>query len=855
MKNKQLLCFVVLTTISIILILSGCNQNVKSSKLNNLDIFKSASMGQPAYFLFRHPESFVKNYENWIDLFGKADGILAYYGREIPNADIRLEVYNRYKDENPGKFFVAHYDGMERDPRELEGQYFPGHWLYYRGCTALEDIPAQSGSTTIKVENTSFYMLNWGLNKDRNEDIILVAKGKDGKPDWYNSEEVILESIDKPAGTIKVKRGQYGTASKEFKASEVFVLPHVTGGPWIKDGNLLWSFNFSVDCPRDNSGKRALDILAEEISGFFKRGGKYEKFDGIEFDASFTEFYNYNDCNRGIDTNGDLIPDWGLFDGRNKFGEGFVEFLTKLRNMLGNDKLIMSDGNAFYEQRAVGTLNGIESEGFIDSLFRDFEWSWGINRHNFWSKNSFKGSPKFSYINHKYKAESKGMNIDRMSFAAALFTDSFLGAINLPFQRANAEWITLGMPIWDEWIAGTENRPGWLGAPLSPTISLSKQGKNLLDNVSYCNDIDYLFPSADTYTGKTYTDMNYGILPVLSLNSGNTIYIKFNVPAGIGSDIKALLQFQVTSIMGVATDPSAQNTIRLFKSDESGWDEDVITSINYSDIPLRDTGQSVNVSNIFWKKGVNFDVTGLLPKDGGNVTFCIKADNGSRYTLSSKEGMATPKIILASKISNKNNDMKILADPGKGEVTANGFTGGQRIRNHIIFSTDWFKSDGRDLTVFMNIEAEGGTLLEDRARLIQIRAVDREGMIYGEGNNLSWINGNNFEASFYFDNIIPDSEIRLEFEAEGAGEIRFSNIAAYAFPDIKYREYEGGVVIANPSLISGFIFDLSKYLPNRSFKRINATQLQDKTVNNGKPIEDGKVTLGSYDAIFLLKSD
>lgn len=53
-----------------------------------------------------------------------------------------------------------------------------------------------------------------------------------------------------------------------------------------------------------------------------------------------------------------------------------------------------------------------------------------------------------------------------------------------------------------------------------------------------------------------------------------------------------------------------------------------------------------------------------------------------------------------------------------------------------------------------------------------------------------------------------EGNVRVEFEVEGKESIVFKQLAAYAAPDVAYKEYENGVVIANPSEIAEYTFNL-----------------------------------------------
>ncbi|MBI3741321.1 MAG: hypothetical protein HY257_06145 [Chloroflexi bacterium] len=123
----------------------------------------------------------------------------------------------------------------------------------------------------------------------------------------------------------------------------------------------------------------------------------------------------------------------------------------------------MADGWADFNQRAVGILNGIESEGWPslnDYQVRD--WSGGLNRQAFWVANS--RAPGYSYIVHKFftggavnTSESDATKfpwgIHRLVFAGAIFADS---AITYVIQPPNEPGELFGN--WDELWMGTEKK-------------------------------------------------------------------------------------------------------------------------------------------------------------------------------------------------------------------------------------------------------------------------------------------------------------------------------------------------------------------------------------------------------------
>jgi len=94
--------------------------------------------------------------------------------------------------------------------------------------------------------------------------------------------------------------------------------------------------------------------------------------------------------------------------------------------------------------------------------------------------------------------------------------------------------------------------------------------------------------------------------------------------------------------------------------------------------------------------------------------------------------------------------------------------------------------------------------------------------------------------------------VNISFDVEGTSPIEIRSVSAHAHPDAIYRQFENGIVLANPSRAE-YTFDLAKLAPGQKFKRLQGTRLQDVKTNNGLPIQGPRITLGERDAIFLMK--
>ena len=443
----------------------------------------------PRAFFFRQAEGSAAqqsmSYERWERIYERLMGIEGkVLEEEVPGRSIRnIDFFTRFKKSHPQQLVLLHFNGNARDPRYESNRFFAGHWVYYNGARILSDVPAEEGQTDIRVDKPGLFKVDMGRYRDQSEDIGLCVLDAQGKPDWRQSEQVQLISVDTKNKTIRVRRGCYGTTPRAFQVGTGYAAAHVTEGPWGNKSHLLWYYNYSTLCPRDGKGRVCADVLVEHLAELFGPDGALAAFDGLEFDVLKWS------CGgglkvRGADCDADGQADAGIHEGLNLYGAGVIEFCRRLRERLGDERLILADGMGLGNQRAFGILNGIESEGWphlSDHVIHD--WSGGLNRHFFWDKNA--RPPVFNYINHKFnmptgqpgvmKQADVPFSTHRLVFAVAAFTNS---AICYSYAPANDADGLLG--IWDEFRMGTENKLGWLGKPLGPPVRMAMRTPDLL---------------------------------------------------------------------------------------------------------------------------------------------------------------------------------------------------------------------------------------------------------------------------------------------------------------------------------------------------------------------------------------
>jgi hypothetical protein len=81
----------------------------------------------------------------------------------------------------------------------------------------------------------------------------------------------------------------------------------------------------------------------------------------------------------------------------------------------------------------------------------------------------------------------------------------------------------------------------------------------------------------------------------------------------------------------------------------------------------------------------------------------------------------------------------------------------------------------------------------------------------------------------------------------------FERLSAHSATNAIYREFENGVVFANPST-RPYTFDLGDLLPGASFRRLQGSERQDPQTNDGQPLGE-KLTLEPKDGLFVVRID
>jgi len=117
---------------------------------------------------------------------------------------------------------------------------------------------------------------------------------------------------------------------------------------------------------------------------------------------------------------------------------------------------------------------------------------------------------------------------------------------------------------------------------------------------------------------------------------------------------------------------------------------------------------------------------------------------------------------------------------------------------------------------------------------------------------MTWVNARDFTSAFYF-STIEARQTDLEFVVEGGEPVWISRLEAYAYPDVMCREFERGVVLANPAP-RPHAFHMEQLFSRHRFRRLRGVRTQDARTNDGSVVS-GELLLGPREGLFLARED
>lgn len=159
--------------------------------------------------------------------------------------------------------------------------------------------------------------------------------------------------------------------------------------------------------------------------------------------------------------------------------------------------------------------------------------------------------------------------------------------------------------------------------------------------------------------------------------------------------------------------------------------------------------------------------------------------------------------------------------------------------------------------LLVRFEARGSKLANfpaDVPRQIKVTAPGRlpsantADAVYGFAGSSDWS-----ESVFYFRDAGP-STVDLSIDVEGRQDLRLRGLTVHQAADLTAREFEGGVILCNPST-SAQAFDTGALFPGWGVRRLTGSTLQDPATNDGSDETDRVLMLPALDALFLKKGE
>ena len=220
-----------------------------------------------------------------------------------------------------------------------------------------------------------------------------------------------------------------------------------------------------------------------------------------------------------------------------------------------------------------------------------------------------------------------------------------------------------------------------------------------------------------------------------------------------------------------------------------------------------------------------------------------------RETDALEDAGSPPQQALLNRLTAGNADLRLEEGTIKAESP----------ENEIRFQLLDIPCEGSDMTIFITARAATRNGYPSEYARLLIVSANQPGLPYPgplqhrldeENRFATFVNEKEFTSFFNFSGL-DNETMDLEILVEAGNPIWITGIEAYAHPDAMYREFEHGLVLANPSTDS-YTFDLEALFPGQAFRRIEGTENQDPVTNDGSIVKE-PVILQGKDALFLIR--
>lgn len=179
---------------------------------------------------------------------------------------------------------------------------------------------------------------------------LLVETDSSGDKLWDRFEYVLITSVG--TGTITVRREFNGSpVARSFPSSRTYVAPM----PWDSRNRkpfVDWFFNLSKYCPKDSTGRTAMDVLHLDMLKPLELGGPLDHIGGLDL-ASGPLTVNPANADYNLD---------GIEDPDSVYRDGVRTFYQRIREVLGPDRVLTTS----LDYEFLDYINGVNQEGLAE---------------------------------------------------------------------------------------------------------------------------------------------------------------------------------------------------------------------------------------------------------------------------------------------------------------------------------------------------------------------------------------------------------------------------------------------------------------------------------------------------------
>ena len=349
---------------------------------------------------------------------------------------------------------------------------FQGHWACKPRATLTNSISATDN--TLTVDNSANFVIESYDAPYVNGCPALIVEKLGSVINWNHWEYVYVTA--KTGNNLTINRQfRDSDPASAFNSANAYVVPIIPERTWGEPD--VWYINMSSNCPTDANGKKATDILLDDLATRFDASsGTLNNFSGVDYASG-----PFKNSPSGADMNWD-----GVTDAETEYQTNVKSFLSQIETRFGSAFLKFAGSN---DPTYLSNYNGVNSEGLIAPADPYHGISDAVNARTFWQKYSKKPnlSVEVLRIQEVDKLGAAGqpiwLRLNRMGVGYATCFGTCASIRSKVFVANPAENEDGVVKLsWTELFKGTQDVEHWLGKPTSEAMRVAERATNILGN-------------------------------------------------------------------------------------------------------------------------------------------------------------------------------------------------------------------------------------------------------------------------------------------------------------------------------------------------------------------------------------